>query len=132
VTGEPHPPEPVWNATQLSAAAVWLVGIVVAFAAEHDVVLTEAVTGPLTDALQVGIVAATGAVGSLWAGWWARRRVTPTAAPHTDDGTPLIPRPRKPVEPPTDPIPLPREGLDPDAGGPVNIEALRREYGLET
>jgi hypothetical protein len=144
-------PQPVLTATQVSAVATWIVGLLVIGAARYGFVLGEEITGPLTDLVAVLVVTAAGSLSSLLAGLWARRRVTPTGAPQDDEGRELVPRgdvqfaepDPEPVaaraapwpsalpdqEPITAPIPI-AGGLDPNAGGSVNINRLRAEYGL--
>ena len=125
-------PQPVLNATQVAAAATWLVGLIVVGAGRYGFVLGEEITGPLTDLVEVLVVTVAGSVASVVAGYWARRRVTPVADPRTADGTTLVPQaPVKFTEPPTEVIDLEQRSLAPDAGGTVNINRLRAEYGLE-
>lgn len=95
-------PQPVLAAGIASALASVLTGMLVAWLARRGLLLPEELTEQLADLVEVGVVAAIGAGGSLWAALWSRARVTPTAAPHAADGTPLQPAPHDEPDAPWD------------------------------
>lgn len=150
--GTPGPrPQPVLRAAQVSAVATWATALLVGYLARRGLLVPEELEGPIADLIAVGIVAAVGALGALWAAIRARAKVTPLEKPQQADGTPL--RPRPPVPPPATrpdhPRPRPWPGAPGDGGiirtpyppqlqnddtdvlPVVDVAALRREYRLD-
>ncbi|WP_157936928.1 hypothetical protein [Geodermatophilus chilensis] len=114
--------EPVADAGWAAATATVLTGAAVHVLAEHGLLLPDGVGAALAELLEVGIVTAAGALGSLAAAYWSRRRVTPLADPRDDAGQPLL------GHTPDDP---PEHSADAPPGAWVDVAALRREYHLD-
>ena len=113
-------PQPVLAAAQASAAATVATALLVQFLGRRGLLLPDEILAPVADFIELAIVAAVGALGALWAAVRARAKVTPLAEPRAADGTPLTPAD---VEHQVDVDEL-------DDRPPVDIAALRREYGL--
>lgn len=142
-------PQPVLRAAQVSAVATWATALLVGYLARHGLLVPDELEGPIADLIAVGIVAAVGALGALWAAIRARAKVTPLQQPQQADGTPLRPRPPAPppatrpdqlrARPaPTDdaraigtPYPPQLQNDDTDVLPVVDVDALRREYHLD-
>lgn len=121
-SGQAQRPEPVAGAGLAAAVATMLTGFAVSVAASWGLLLPDGLTAELTAYLEVVLTAAAGAAYTLAAAWWARRRVTPLAAPRDRDGRPLLRQ-------------VPDEGPEHAAGNPpgpyVDVAALRRYYRLD-
>lgn len=116
-------PQPVLAAAQVSAVATALAALLVTTLARRGLLLPDELTEPIADFIEVGIVAAVGALGALVAAVRARVKVTPLDDPRDQDGTPLAPAPQSDVaQPPVD---------EQDDRPVVDIAALRREYNLD-
>lgn len=141
-------PQPVLAAAQVSAIATWASALLVGWLAHRGWLLPDAVTEQLAGLIEVGIVAAVGALGSLLAGLVGRSKVTPLADPRAADGGQLVPAPAEPAPkpvprpraapaPPPGPVPPPAVPATTEitritvGGPPVDVAALRREYGLD-
>lgn len=125
-------PEPVLTAAQVSALATWAAALLVSYLARHGWLLPEAVAEPLADLIEVGLVAAVGAVSALWGAVRARAKVTPLVDPVDADGAPLQPAARAPVQASAErePNDEPDHAATVEMPALVDIAALRREYGL--
>jgi hypothetical protein len=131
VDHEPRRPQPVLQAGQVSALATVLSALLVSWLTRRGLLVPDGLTGPVADLLGVVIVAAAGALSSLWAALWARRRVTPVADPRASDGTRLRPAPQR-ARPAQRPYPPWLDDVDTDVlPAVVDVAALRREYGLD-
>ncbi len=133
-------PQPVLAAAQASAIATWAVAVLVGWLDRRGWLLPDGVAEPLAELLEVGIVAGASAVSGLLAARRARDRVTPLADPRDDDGGRLIRlRTSGPAARPPAPRPAAAHERAPAPAGapteqitrPVDVGALRREYGLD-
>lgn len=131
-------PQPVLTAAQASAVATWLTALLVGWLGRQGWLLPTELSEPITDLVQVGIVAAAAAISGLLGASRARNKVTPLADPRDQEGVQLVPVRKLP------PVPLRTAAAAPPAamatnliervspsGPAVDVAALRAEYGLD-
>ncbi len=130
-------PQPVLAAAQASAAAAWAVALLVGWLDRRGWLLPDGVAEPLAELLEVGIVAAAAAASSVLTARRARDKVTPVADPRDADDVELVRRTVRPPVPRPDAVTaeivrsVPAAAVTEEIRRPVDVDALRREYGLD-